>query len=76
MTKRRPLAFAGTGWTVTRSGDGPMADVHVIPRNDQAPHVLTRKCVCGPRIEETALRTIVVHAAADKREHFEQLKIM
>lgn len=72
---KTPIAFTG-GWDVMRTGDEATGDRHVVPRNDQAPHVLTRRCSCGPRIEDTALWTVVIHHAADKREHFEDLQIM
>lgn len=46
-------------------------DVHVLPLNDAIEHLESRSCLCRPRIEEISLHAVVIHHAADGREHFE-----
>lgn len=70
----KPIAFGG--WDVIRSSESTFSDLHVVPRFDLVPHIVSVKCGCGPKVEETALRRVVIHHAADNREHYEHLGLM
>lgn len=62
---------SGPSWDVVRDRNDLAADVHVVPVNDTIEHVEVRQCWCRPALEQTGLRTIVIHNSADGREHFE-----
>ena len=49
-------------------------DVHVIPIDDEIPHVHDDTCPCRPSRDEQQ-PGIVIHHAADGREHFEPLAV-
>lgn len=47
------------------------AQLHVVPRNDLYPHVLSfSRCWCHPTVDEDA-PNVVVHSSADGREDYE-----
>lgn len=55
---------------MTRRGD-----VHVVPLNDLIDHAMVIQCACRPSVERDPVDwdavALVVHHAADGREHFE-----
>jgi hypothetical protein len=46
--------------------------IHVIPRADMIDHEETTDCICGPRVEDTNLQTLVTHHSLDGREFREK----
>jgi len=67
----KPRAFA-SGWHVVRGED---SFIHVMPKGDIVEHVARFDCSCGPMVDTVSLR-VFVHNSADRREHFEDLRVM
>ena len=44
--------------------------IHIIPADDLIEHIEDTDCPCGPEVD--VVRMIVVHAAMDHRECFEE----
>lgn len=48
------------------------AEVHVAPDNDAVEHDLqSLYCVCGPEVDFTAQKPVVIHVSLDGREQHE-----
>lgn len=57
-----------SGWEVY-----DLASVHVVPEqgSDQIMHDLDMDCICGPRVDFTESRPLVIHHSLDGREQEE-----
>lgn len=51
-------------------------DLHVVPRNDEREHDLTRWCLCEPTVQAGECSDVVVHNAWDCREYVEAAEVI
>lgn len=45
--------------------------IHVLPTNDEVPHVESEQCWCKPKVEENG--QLIIHNSFDGREDFEDI---